>query len=82
MIQLIDPRGTTPNDWCDRMTLELEQFGLVPRYVPELGWKDWAARVNQVTQLSKFNPPNPDQFGDEDFVEWATYFLDSLSVGD
>lgn len=79
--QPIDPLGTTPNDWCDRMTLELEQFGPVPRYMPELGWKDWARRVIQIPQIDASGPPNPDQFGDGDFVEWATYFIDAISVG-
>lgn len=80
--QPIDPRGTTPNDWCDRMTFELDRYGPVPRYMPELGWKDWALRVNQMGTLSKFDLPNPDQFEEADFIEWAIYFIDAVSVGE
>lgn len=81
-LQLIDPRGTTPNEWCDRMVLELDAFGTIPIIGPETSWKDWAREVNQLTEISIFNPPNPDQYEDGGFEDWAIDFNDSISAGE
>jgi len=81
-IQLIDPRGTTPTDWCDRMVLELDQFGTIPILVTGMSWKDWALQVIQLQEISVFDPPNPDQYLEEDFEEWAIDFNDAVFAGD
>lgn len=81
-IQLIDPRGTTPRDWCDRMVLELDRFGTIPILIAGMTWKEWARQVTQLYEISIFDPPNPDQYSDENFEEWATDFNDAVFAGD
>lgn len=78
-VQIIDPQGSTPRDWCDRMVLELEQFGTIPILVREMSWKDWGRQVISLPEISRFDPPSPELFGDNDFVEWATYFNDAVA---
>lgn len=81
-IQLIDPRQSTPQDWCDRMVLELDVFGTIPIYDARVGWKDWARQVIQLYEVSIFDPPNPDQYLDEEFEDWAIDFNDAVFAGD
>lgn len=81
-IQLIDPRGATPVDWCDRMVLELDQFGTIPILVLGMSWKDWARQVIQLYEISIFDPPNPDQYREEEFEDWAIDFNDAVFAGD
>jgi len=81
-IQLIDPRGTTPEEWCDRMVLELDAFGTIPTVGLGISWKDWAREVNQFPTIASFNPPNPDQYEDSGFEEWATAFNYAVSSGE
>ena len=81
-IQLIDPRRVTPNDWCDRMVLELDQFGTIPIYDDRMGWREWARQVVQLAEISFFSPPNPDQYEEDDFEEWAIDFNDAVFAGD
>lgn len=81
-IQLIDPRGVTPRDWCDRMVLELDQFGTIPIYGLEMDWKEWARQVIQLAEISVFDPPNPDQYLEEEFEDWAIDFNDAVFAGE
>jgi hypothetical protein len=81
-IQLIDPRGTTPEDWCDRMVLELDRFGTIPIIGIGIDWQTWAREVIQLAEISVFDPPNPDQYSEEEFTDWAIDFNDSISAGD
>lgn len=81
-VQLIDPRGTTPNDWCDRMVLELDRFGTIPILVHGMDWREWARQVVQLYEISIFDPPNPDQYTEEEFEDWAIDFNDSVFAGD
>lgn len=81
-IQIIDPRGTTPQDWCDRMVLELDRLGTIPIFGLGVDWKEWGREVSQLTEISLLDPPSPDQYGDDEFVEWALDFNDAVFVGD
>ncbi len=81
-IQLIDPRGVTPNDWCDRMVLELDMFGTIPIFGLEMGWKEWGRQVIQLSEISVFDPPNPDTYEDSEFEDWAIDFNDAVFAGD
>lgn len=81
-IQLIDPRNVPATDWCDRMVLELDRFGTIPILVTGMGWKDWARQVVQLYEISIFDPPNPDQYPEKDFEEWAIDFNDAVFAGD
>lgn len=81
-IQFIDPRHGTPQDWCDRMVLALDSFDTIPILGPEVGWKDWARQVLQIPRISKLNPPNPDQYRDDEFSEWAIQFNYAVFAGD
>lgn len=81
-IQLIDPRGTTPADWCDRMVLELDRYGTIPIYDSLMGWKEWGRQVIQLAEVSVFDPPNPDQYADGEFEDWAIDFNDAVFAGD
>ena len=78
-IQVINPQGMPPRDWCDRMALELDQFGTIPILLDGMTWKDWAREVIQLSEISRFDPPNPDQYPDEDFEDWAADFSESVS---
>jgi hypothetical protein len=64
------------------MVLELDQFGTIPILVPGMTWKDWARGVIQLSELSLFDPPNPDQYTEEEFEDWAIDFNDSVFAGD
>lgn len=77
-IYIIDPQGMSPQDWCDRMALELDAFGLIPVMTHGMGWKEWGRQVIQLQRISRMDPPNPDDY--EDFEEWATYFNDAVFV--
>lgn len=81
-IQLIDPRGTTPRDWCDRMVLELDQFGTIPILDAWMDWKEWGRQVIQLAEISVFDPPNPDEYENSEFEEWAIDFNDAVFAGD
>jgi hypothetical protein len=81
-IQLIDPRQSTPQDWCDRMVLELDQFGTIPVLGHGMTWKEWAFQVIQLSEISVFAPPSPDQYSEDDFEEWAIDFNDAVFAGD
>lgn len=81
-IQLIDPRGSTPRDWCDRMALELDQFGTIPILDLGMTWKEWGREILQMHEISVFNPPNPDEYEDDEFEEWAIDFNDAVFAGD
>lgn len=70
----IDPRGTTATDWCDRMTLDLESFGPIPRLIRDSDWKQWARDVVELSGISNLNPPGPDVYADEEFERWAIDF--------
>jgi hypothetical protein len=79
-VHVIDPRGMAPRDWCDRMALELDAFGLIPIINHGMTWRDWALQVVQLQRISRMDPPNPDDFEDDGFEEWATYFIDAVFV--
>jgi hypothetical protein len=81
-IQLIDPRGTTAADWCDRMVLELDRFGTIPILGLAMDWKEWGRQVLQLSEISIYDPPNPDHYDDDDFESWATDFNDAVFAGD
>jgi hypothetical protein len=81
-IQSIDPRGTTPQDWCDRMVLELDRFGTIPIIGIHTTWKEWARQVIQIQEIALFDPPNPEQYADEEFEDWAIDFNDAVFAGD
>ena len=81
-IQIIDPRGTTPQDWCDRMVLELDRLWTIPIHGIHVDWKDWGRQVCQLTEISQLSPPNPDQYEDDEFVDWALDFNDTVLAGD
>lgn len=81
-VQLIDPRRVTPEDWCDRMVLELDAFGTIPILVLGMSWKEWARQVIQLSELSVFDPPSPDQYEDDEFEDWAIDFNDAVFAGD
>lgn len=81
-IQLIDPLGATPRDWCDRMGLELDQFGTIPILIDGMSWKEWAREVNQLSEISIFDPPNPDLYYETEFEDWAIDFNDAVYAGD
>lgn len=82
VIQLIDPRGTTPTDWCDRMALELDMFGTIPILGVGMDWKEWGRQVLQLAEISIFGPPNPDHYAYDDFEEWAIDFNDAVFAGE
>lgn len=81
-IQLIDPRGSTPEDWCDRMVLELDKFGTIPILGVGMDWKEWGRQVLQLAEISVFDPPNPDPYEDSEFEDWAVDFNDAVFAGD
>lgn len=78
--QIIDPRGTTVQDWCDRMVLELDRFGTIPIIGRDMDWKGWGRQVIQLQEISNYQPPSPDEY--EEFVEWALDFNDAVFAGD
>ena len=76
IINVIDPRGMQPRDWCDRMVLELDRLGTIPVMVPGFDWREWAKAVVQVPRIANLQPPNPLVF---EFEEWAIYFNDAVA---
>lgn len=80
--QLINPEGMDPQDWCDRMVLELDRFGTIPIYGLGIDWKEWGRQVIQLYEISIFDPPNPDSYQDDEFEDWATDFNDAVFAGD
>lgn len=81
-IQLIDPLKSTPRDWCDRMALELDRFGTIPIIDLGMDWKEWGRQVIQLQEISVFDPPNPDDYEDDEFEDWAIDFNDAVFAGD
>lgn len=68
---MINPTGMTAVEWTDRMAQ------LLPNITPlkisrEEEWGKWAFHVVQTSEISKYNPPNPDLFSD--WREWAYRF--------
>lgn len=78
-IQLIDPRHVSPQIWCDQMVLELDRFGTIPIIGIGVDWRDWANQVVQLSEISIFDPPDPNLYKKDDFEGWAIDFNDSLS---
>lgn len=75
---MIDPRGLTVTDWCDSMALELARMMSPQVLLSPERWREWAHTVIQVPSISKFVPPNPDQY--EDWREWAIRFNQTVPL--
>lgn len=74
---MIDPRGMSVIEWTDRMAQLLPNITPLKLYRPE-DWRVWARHVLQSTSISRYNPPNPDQF--EDWTLWADRFNQTVPV--
>ena len=68
----IDPRGYTVIEWTDYMNDSLSEYGNVPRLDEPEKWRDWAATVLGMGQISAINPPDPYVF--DDWMLWAMRF--------
>lgn len=64
------------------MALELDQFGTIPILDLGMTWKEWGREILQMHEISVFNPPNPDEYEDDEFEEWAIDFNDAVFAGD
>lgn len=69
----INPVDMAVKEWCDRMVLELGNYGQAPFLQDEAKWQDWGQQVCLLPGVAAFNPPNPSLFFD-DFYLWATQF--------
>jgi hypothetical protein len=81
-IQVIGPEGSTPQEWCDRMVLELDALGTIPILTPGMEWKEWGRQVIQLYEISIKDPPSPDAYEDDEFEEWAIDFNDAVFAED
>lgn len=73
---IIDPRGLTAIEWTDYMADELSVLPM--KLFREDEWRDWARHVIQDPNISKHNPPDPDQF--EHWMEWAFRFNEAVPL--
>lgn len=73
---MIQPIGMTAVEWTDRMALLLPVNPL--KIERDRDWRAWARHVIQSPLISKYNPPNPDLFGD--WVSWAERFNQLVPV--
>lgn len=69
---MIDPRGLTVVEWCDRMIPALESYGTIGRLDNPDEWRDWARRAYNLTASLRQNVPSPDWFSD--WQDWANAF--------
>lgn len=67
---MIIPRGISEQDWFDMTTLDLVQYGVLPRYSGD--WRECADQWFQNSQLAQFDIPLQSSF--VDFSEWASRF--------
>jgi hypothetical protein len=65
------------NDWADQLSLDLAQYGIIPRLDNEYEWQNWAGAFCVISGISQRNPPNPYQFSD--WREWASRFVQVMS---
>ena len=79
-IQMVDPKGMEPQDWCDIMVLELDALGTIPIMNMGMTWKEWGNQVIQLYEISIKDPPDPDDY--DEFEEWALDFNDSVFAED
>lgn len=75
---MIDPIGMSAVEWTDRMNQLLPGDILPLRIDRPQDWRAWARHVIQSPRLSRYNPPNPDQFSN--WAEWAQRFNQSVPV--
>ena len=72
---MIDPTLMSAVEWTDRMSQ------LLPDVLPvkidrDQDWRAWGWHVLQSSTISKFNPPNPEQFSD--WRDWAYRFNNAV----
>lgn len=73
---MIDPIGMTAVEWTDRMAILLPVTTM--KINREQDWRVWARHVLQATEISRYNPPQPDAF--DDWTEWARRFNQTVPV--
>lgn len=73
---MINPIGMTAVEWTDQMALLLRVSTM--RIDREEDWRVWARHVLQSSAISRYNPPQPDQF--DDWKEWADRFNQTVPV--
>lgn len=76
-VQIIDPVGMRAVEWADAVTINLEQFGNLPRLDSEDGWRDWALQLMTLGSLSGTTVPDPYMF--LDWRPWAESFNKNLA---
>ena len=73
---MIDPTDMTAVEWTDQMALFLP---IIPMKIgSESEWREWAYHVIQNSEISRFNPPNPDFF--LNWREWADRFNEVVEL--
>lgn len=77
-VNVIIPWGMTATEWCDAMTINLEQFGNLGRLENEEGWRDWALQLMTMGSLSGTVVPDPYAF--TEWRPWAEAFTKNLAV--
>lgn len=77
-IQTISPYGMPVRDWCDAMTINLEQFGNLPRLETEAAWREWGAELLNLGGLSGSIVPDPYTFAR--WEDWAERLNEGLAA--
>lgn len=71
---MITPIGIGVSDWFDSTTLDLVQYGVLPRYSGD--WKEVAALWLQNPNITSKQVPRPEPF--DDWREWASRFNQAI----
>lgn len=74
---MINPIGMTAVEWTDRMALLLTDVAPLKLNRDE-DWRAWARHLCQIASISRYNPPNPEQFSD--WREWAERFNNTVRL--
>lgn len=69
------PTGMQLREWADRVTQDLDIYGVAGRILGD-NWQDWAAQFLNNASI-KGNLPNPYQFAD--WREWAERLCEVLA---
>lgn len=78
-IRIIYPRGMTPKNWCNQMSLALiNATGVLPVVRSDSEWTGWARSATRQISLSQYNAPPPDRY--KEWLPWANDFVKALST--
>lgn len=74
----IDVRGETVLTWAQKNMILLSPYGTVPILLDPDGWKDWAAYIVSLPDISAIGAPRPEPY--DDWTEWGRQFNLTIRV--